>query len=588
MKKILRFCLAFIALGLSNPTFAISLTLTTPKDAAKDVKITGTILLMFDEDVKAGSGDCTLNGEVLTANITSKYVKFPYAGLSYSTDYIFEVPAGAITDKSGKAFEGVSLHFRTMDRPEIAPHVFDFIVDPNATPVSGKVGQTMKSAIDALPKSNSARYYVYIKNGTYKEHFVIEANKQNISFIGENRDSVIIESNYGPVIQVLGNDIYMENFTVKGTNNPDYTQYNHAIFTEGKKNIYKNMLFLGHQDTHRTGGDRHYLKDCEIHGTIDFIYGSGNVFLDNCLIYLEPRNKMMLNATTWDTACVIAAGSHEMSQVWGTVFNHCTIDGDPSNDGRYSLGRPWHNACRAVYINTTMNIKPFSFGWTSMGNPPTLYAEYGSVDAQGNAIDLSQRTNRYIFEGDTITAGFNPVLTAEEAARYTLKNVLSGDDAWKPDEICANPACVVPSIKDNVISWERIPYSLCYIIRKDGKVIDFSSETSYPVSEYGNYSIQTVSEYGFTSEEATVLYADPAGITPNNIGGNISFFVKDGALHLSDKNLCDVKVCLFDLCGKKLLEGEISGNGGIVLPLQGLYLIKAEHKGICSFSKIMM
>lgn len=582
----IRILLTLFLASVLSLSAAPNLVKVMPADGSKNVGIAGSIVLMFDKDVVAGDAVCTLNGEKIVPTIISKVAKFEYAGLSYSTDYLLEVPSGAILDKSGDAFPGTSVKFTTVQRPDVDPKLFDFVVDPNAAQTGSKVGKTIQSAFKAIPEKSAKRFYVFIKNGVYNERLTLPATKQNVTFIGESRDGVIIQNSGNPAVEIYGKHIYFENLTFMATNNPDVTQYNIAIYAEGEQNIYKNVRFLGHQDTQRTGGDRHYMKDCEIHGTIDFIYGSGNVFYDECYIYLEKRNKMMLESTTWDTACVIAAGSHNITEVWGHVFNHCTIDGDPTNDNRYSLGRPWHNCARAVYLNTVMKIKPFAFGWTSMGNPPTLYAEYGSVDAQGNPIDLSQRHNKYLYNDSLYVCDFNPVLTAEEAAQYTLRNVLSGSDAWRPDEICASPASpVITSQEAAAIAWEKVPYSICYIIRRDGAFVDAVTETSYTLPEYGNYSVQSVGEFGFTSEPTMVNYSDPAAI--ERVDASAFIRVENDCLYL-DNALALAHFSLYDMAGRLLVEGDAKASRSISLPGKGIYMLKFnEFSGLSHVEKII-
>lgn len=500
--------LALFLLLITYHAQAINLTQSVPANNAINVNTDGKIVLTFDADVAAGSGLITLNGKTMTPTFVSKYATFSYAGLDFETPYTFVVPTGAIKSKSGDNYSGITINFKTKKRPEISPKTFDFIVDQKATPISGKVGRTIASAIDAAPNSSGVRYHVFIKNGLYNETVTLPSDKQNISFIGQSADSVVIRDISNPVFTINGNFLYFENLTIQNTANPDYTQYGIAVYAEGSKNIFKNVRLLGHQDTQRTGGDRHYYLHCDIRGTIDFIYGSGDIFYDSCSIYLEPRNLMMKTSTTWDTCCCITAGSQDNTNKWGFVFNQCSIDGDKANDNRYSLGRPWHNSARSVFLNTSMKIKPFEYGWTSMGGTfPGLYAEYGSKDAQGNPIDLSKRQARYILQtgGDTLTAPFNPVLDEATAANYTLGNVLGGSDSWKPNRIALAPAAPTLSFNGSQYSWNATPYTMCYVIFRDGRVVDFVTTTTYTPSENGLYSICAVGEYGNLSERSNVL-----------------------------------------------------------------------------------
>ena len=60
------------------------------------------------------------------------------------------------------------------------------------------------------------------------------------------------------------------------------------------------------------------------------------------------------------------------------------------------------------------------------------------MDADGKALDLSKRINRYYRideKKDTIWGTAKNVLTAAEAARYTVNAVMGGDDHWDPVKI---------------------------------------------------------------------------------------------------------------------------------------------------------
>lgn len=510
MRKILTLITVLLMAMNAN---AITLKAIVPTEGATGVNIEGKIVLTFDVDVMVGAGTITLDDKVVTPVFVSKYTTISFAGLDYETVHTLIIPAGAIKSKTGDLYGGITLKFTTKKRPDIAPKLFDFVVDPKASPVFGKIGNTIASAIAAAPNNSGIRYHVLIKNGNYTETLSIPSTKTNISFIGQSTDSVVIKDISCPVVTIEGSSLYFENLTIKNTVDPNFSLYSIAAYTEGFKNIYKNVRLLGNQDTQRNGGDRHYFLHCDIRGTIDFIYGSGNVFYDSCAIFLQPRNRMMNTATTWDTAACITAGNHDNATKWGFVFSNCSIDGDASNANRYSLGRPWHNSGRSIYLNTTMHIKPFDYGWTSMGGElPGLYAEYNSMDAQGVALDLSKREARYILVKDTITASFSPVLDSATASTYTLANVLSGTDAWKPNKLAVAPAAPAITHSAGKLTWTVIPYTMCYVIYRDGRIVDYSLTGEYAVSENGSYTVKAAGEYGNLSETSNVIQLGTTGV----------------------------------------------------------------------------
>lgn len=540
---------------------AITLKAIVPADGATGVNIEGKVVLTFDADVVVGSGAITFDGKAVTPVFVSKYTTVAFAGLDYETKHTLVIPAGAILAKTGESFGGISITFTTKKRPEPTPKLFDFVVDPKATPVSGKIGNTIASAIAAAPNNSAVRYHVFIKNGNYTETLTIPSTKTTISFIGQSMDSVVIKDISCPVLTIEGSSLYFENLTVKNTVDPNYSLYSIAVYTEGSKNIYKNVRFWGNQDTQRNGGDRHYYLHCDIRGTIDFIYGSGNVFYDSCAIYLQPRNRMMNTSTTWDTCACITAGAHDSNTKWGFVFSNCSIDGDVSNANRYSLGRPWQNSARSVFLNTTMHLKPFDYGWTSMGGSfPGLYAEYRSLDAQGNALDLSKREARYILVKDTVTAPFSPVLDSATASTYKLANVLYGTDSWKPNVLAVAPAAPYVTKTGSKLTWSAIPYTLCYVVFKDGRVVDYVTGTDYSFTEQGLYSIKAAGEYGNLSEASNTVSTSTA--LPYKLTEKLDVRYADGLIQIRGLQK-PARLDLYNLAGQRVGSFQLNEDGAI-------------------------
>ena len=94
-------------------------------------------------------------------------------------------------------------------------------------------------------------------------------------------------------------------------------------------------------------------------------------------------------------------------------------------------------------------------------------------------------------------------LTAEEAAQYTIKNVMAGSDAWQPDLLCEACDAPEPVVGESVVSWKPVPYAICYVITCNNEVIGFTTDTSYPAATDGVYQVQAVNEYGGLSSKAT-------------------------------------------------------------------------------------
>ena len=141
-----------------------------------------------------------------------------------------------------------------------------------------------------------------------------------------------------------------------------------------------------------------------------------------------------------------------------------------------------------------------------MGGLPAIWADYNTMDGNGNPVDLSHRRDTYWYmdNGTKVEGKAKNHLTDEEAAQYTLKNVLSGDDNWQPELL--TEACAAPEAKvnGNRIEWSAVPYAICYVITKNGKVEGFTTATSCEYAEGNTYAIQAANEYGGLSKATPV------------------------------------------------------------------------------------
>lgn len=501
--------------NLADDTQAPRLLSSIPADADKGASASGSIILNFDEKIMTAQGNATLDGETLTPTVSGKTAVFAYSGLKYNTDYTFVLPAGLITDRSGNAFEGITIHFTTLERKQPEARLYDAVVAQDGT---GDY-TTIQAAIDAAPANRTQPWLIFIKKGVYKGHHDIPANKPYLHFIGQGHNLVSITDSRlsggnnaypvatGATLTANADNLYFEginfvnSYGVEKNDGPQAL----ALYTIGDRIALNRVGLLSYQDTWLTTtklNNRHYIKDSWIEGAVDFIYGQGNVFFDQDTINIVRKS-----------GGYIVAPNHSKGTTWGYVFmnNIITAPGKPSDTDVW-LGRPWHESPITVFINTRAEVKIPAAGWYDhMGGLPKLWAEYNTVDAKGNPVDLSHRITKYWYEDDQKNQVWGEsekaVLTAEEASRYTVKNVLSGNDAWQPTlltEACQTPT---PTVDGRLISWQAVPYAICYVVCVDGNVTGFTTDTEYSipaniaVTPASVCTVQAVNEYGGLSQQ---------------------------------------------------------------------------------------
>ena len=490
-----------------------------PAHEAKDVSASGRITISYDERIQAAA-DCTAkatlagNGETVTLEPTwnSRSVSFSYFALAYGQTYTFTLPAGYVEDRSGNKAAAQTITFTTMERRQPEPRVYDAIV---ATDGTGDY-TTVQAAVNAAPAGRGKPWLIFIKNGRYKEHIDIPETKPYLHFTGQSRDGVVIlddklcggdnalHVSVGATVVVHADNTFFENLTLENS-------YGHerqtgpqalALNTIGDRIVLNKVALLSYQDTWITTGNqksRHYIKHSLIEGAVDFIYNGGDVYLDGDTLEINRPS-----------GGYIVAPWHTAETRWGYVFQNNVIRARKGIDVKdVWLGRPWHGQPKTVFINTQTYVSLPAKGWyNTMGGLPALWAEYNTVDANGQPLDLSQRETYYYYtDKDTQqkyeVSNVKNQLTAEEAAEYTVKNVMGGSDQWQPNLLCE--ACEAPKtvLADGKLRWTAVPYAICYVVTKNGSDVFFTTQTETEAEEGATYRVQAVNEFGGLSDYST-------------------------------------------------------------------------------------
>ena len=183
-----------------------------------------------------------------------------------------------------------------------------------------------------------------------------------------------------------------------------------------------NCEFRGSQDTFYTGSSNTlYVKDCNIIGNTDYIFGGGYAVFDNCDLTIGGYSDQEVSA--YITAFK-DGGNLEDGKCY--VFRDCTVKGSDRTHVKANLGRDWGGAAASVYYFNLKNEigNKMSFTWTNMGGginagtanlhiydfDPTVNANYSSTGASGANINgLLSYDNALTLYADVVSKlGFTP------------------------------------------------------------------------------------------------------------------------------------------------------------------------------------
>lgn len=281
--------------------------------------------------------------------------------------------------------------------------------------------KTIQEALNAVAPKLQSTTQIFIKKGLYKEVIVVDATKQNIEIIGESRKETILSYNNhsgtklanGDTLNtwtcasmfIYGNDIYIDNLTIENTAGFSAGQAV-ALRIEGNRVQLNNVNLIGNQDVLFLSGSgvKHYLNNCYIEGTTDFIFGAATAVFENCHIHSKKNSH-------------ITAASTNSIIPYGFVFLNCKLTAN-SNINKVSLGRPWAPTASVTYLNCWMDKHIIPQGWDNWRNPSNesqvRYAEYKS---SGPGARPENRVK------------WSKQLTEQESEQFTLPKILG---EWVP------------------------------------------------------------------------------------------------------------------------------------------------------------
>ncbi|KAL4599754.1 hypothetical protein ACB092_11G149000 [Castanea dentata] len=261
--------------------------------------------------------------------------------------------------------------------------------------------KTIKEAISAASsQSGSGRFVIYVKAGTYKEN--VEIKLKNIMLVGDGIGKTIVTGSKSvgggsttfnsATIAVVGDGFIARDITIRNT--------------AGAAN--------------QQAVARQFYRECDIYGTVDFIFGNAAVVLQNCNIYARyPPNK---------TNTLTAQGRTDLNQNTGISIHDCTVKAAADLKASQSsvttyLGRPWKEYSRTVFMKTYLDSLIAPAGWMEWSGSFALktlyYAEYANT---GPGSSTTKRVN---------WPGYHVITSASVASQYTVANFISGG-SWLP------------------------------------------------------------------------------------------------------------------------------------------------------------
>ena len=400
------------------------------------------------------------------------------------------------------------------------------------------------------------RVKIFLPSGTYDLGTEVEIDFpcNNISIIGQDMDSTIIVTAPPVSIEGLGSAdlfyntkryIYFQDLTLQ--NALDYYASGSAgraavLQDRGNYTIGKNVRMLSYQDTYYSQSTslKSYWENCDVHGTVDFICGAGDVRFQNTTISLEPRNSSGSGSRT-----VTAPNT---SSSYGYVFDGCSVVDLAEGQGTWNLGRTWNNKPMCVWLGTTLDKNAentlISSRWTEQGmnnTDPKVFGEYNTMDADGN--DITPESNIITSYG----GDFETILTADEAATYAYENMFT---SWDPKALCEQVSLDTVSVIGTTISWEAADGATAYALFLNNEYVDIVTGTTYTLSEAivdgDEITVRAANEMGGFGEAVSSLTGTSTGVKAINAesgdASSVEYYSVSGVRQCSMRQGINIRV----------------------------------------------
>ncbi|CAJ1975706.1 unnamed protein product [Sphenostylis stenocarpa] len=286
-----------------------------------------------------------------------------------------------------------------------------------------------KTVSEAIKAASGARFVIYVKEGVYKEK--IRTNKDGITLIGDGKYSTLIVGDDSvakgstlpdsATFSITGDGFIARDIGFQNNAGPQGEQAVALNIASDHSVLYRCSI-AGYQDTLYAHALRQFYAECDIYGTIDFIFGNAAAVFQRCNLLLRRPHGSSYNA-------ILANGRTDPAQNTGFSVHKSTIaptaDFSSVKHSYYSfLGRPWKEYSRSVVMQSRIDDAIAASGWVAWpgyGNSVLKSLYFAEYDNEGGGAGTAKRVQ---------WQGFR-VLHAQEAGKFTVATFLAGN-SWIP------------------------------------------------------------------------------------------------------------------------------------------------------------
>jgi autotransporter-associated beta strand protein len=473
-------------------------------------------------------GDSTLFNYfpvIITNNTAAIY---PHSGvLTSNQTYYVTMDSGIVKNSAGAYFAGISdtNAWRFTTKPAGPANPTNLVV---AADGSGDF-VTVQGAVDSIPLNNINYTLINIRNGNYVE-IVNISGKTNVTFRGQSRTGTVVgygnNANIAPggstasrmAFKVNGSYIAIENMTVVNRTPQGGSQAETIMINTGASRFIVNNCDVNSlQDTilANVNSAQGYFYNTTVRGNFDYIWGGGNLFFTNCLIFTIPNiyvtNNFNMNAARTDFNVTSnatyrwlnPAGSYTAD---GFSYVKCRLQADPAVTTITLEGANGTANGLVSFINCLIDTNHYVTPAAGILSTYVLW-EYANSNIDGTlpvSLGLTVLTNNdpRLLAAQSVTNwlyGWMPALAPNIIGQPANQSVSQGQSA--------NFIVTATGIPDPTYQW-----------LKDGSPITGATATNYSIASAvatnaGSYAVVVSNGSGsVTSIVATLTYNNTAPV----------------------------------------------------------------------------
>jgi len=513
--------------------------------------------------------------------------------LAYGKTYYVTMDAGFLIDSDNASVPAITdpntWRFSTKaagpETPTASTGPTEVTVGPDGT---GDFA-TIQGAADWIPQNNTLPRTIRVLPGTYRDAVYFAQGRNFVTVVGAGADRTATKVIYHYGNEVYGggarglggfridtNDVTVRNLTLDNEvylpvpnlaggdigGAPAFAGPVQTVAYTGNRLIFDNVLIKGGQDTLYAISGSGYFYNCEIWGSVDFIYGDALAVFQHCDI-VQIRS----------TGGPICAPSTPYAQPYGQVFINCRFpralvaDGYPYDVGvnTTTFCRPWRQDGHVAIINSELGSHFTTKGWSEWdGRENTSRArEFGStLLADGTAVSVAARQAAGAYWLNTIDPDYTGTQSPTDPALapptghlnrtpvtvnpddYTLEAIFGHPyyslGSWRPTiapRIVRQPASqVVAPGQPLTLSVDAfgLPAAM-YQWYKGGSPISGATAATYAVAsateaDAGNYHVVVTNDLGSVSSATAAVVINDGGapVAPTIIAQPVSQIASAG------------------------------------------------------------